>query len=196
MSENINMLDGKKVGFALCGSFCTFDEAISVVERLINLGCIVTPIMSSNAYNMNTKFGKAQTHIDKLEKITDKKVIHEIVDAEPIGPQKMFDILIVAPCTGNTLAKLALGITDTPVTMAVKSHIRNGRPVVLAVSTNDALAGSSKNIGALQNYKNFYFVPMHQDDSLNKPNSLIASFDKIPDTLICALDHKQIQPIL
>ena len=151
--------------------------------------------MSYNSAALDTRFGKAVEHIARLEDITGRGVIRELTTAEPIGPKKMFDVLVVAPCTGNTLAKLALGITDSPVCMAVKSHLRNQRPVVIAVSTNDALSGAAKNIGTLRNYKNFYFVPTYQDDSVNKPFSMLADFSLIPQTIEAALDGRQLQPM-
>lgn len=189
-------LENYTVGFAVCGSFCTFTKAFKSAEKLVELGANVVPIMSFNARNLSTRFGTAEENAEKLEQICHNKIISTIEDAEPIGPKKMLDILVVAPCTGNTLAKLAVGITDTPVTMAVKSHIRNQRPVIIAISTNDALANSAKNLGSLQNYKNYYFVPYSQDDSFGKPNSLIANYDLIPETIISALNGKQIQPLL
>ena len=189
-------LSGTRIGVAMCGSFCTFSAVFKQLEELSALGCELTPIMSRNAYSLDTKFGTAQAQIARLEEITGKPVLHEITDTEPIGPKKMFDVLLVAPCTGNTLAKLALGIIDTPVCMAVKSHLRNERPVVLAVSTNDALSGAAKNIGILRNYKNFYFVPVYQDDHINKPFSLISDFSQIPQTIHAALGGKQIQPAM
>lgn len=189
-------LAGKNVGFAICGSFCTFSKAFEEAKELVSLGCNVIPIMSFNAKNISSRFGTADENAKKIQDICNNKIISTIEEAEPIGPNKIFDILIVAPCTGNTLAKLAIGITDTPVTMAVKSHIRNSRPVVIAVSTNDALANSAKNIGTLQNYKNYYFVPYKQDDSILKPCSLVAEYPLIPETLMSALNGKQIQPML
>ena len=193
--SDIDKLSGLRVGFAVCGSFCTFAQAFLELEELVCSGCEVTPIMSHNAYSLDTRFGTAQQHAARLYEITGKTVLHEITQTEPIGPKKMFDVLVVAPCTGNTLAKLASGINDTPVCMAVKSHLRNQRPVVIAVSTNDALSGSAKNIGMLRNYKNFYFVPMQQDDSENKPFSMIADFKMIPQTILEALEGRQIQPV-
>jgi len=188
-------LENKNIGFAVCGSFCTFGKAFKSAEELVSLGADVTPIMSFNARRLSTRFGGADENAEMLEAICKNKIISTIEDAEPIGPKKLFDILIIAPCTGNTLAKLAMGITDTPVTMAVKSHIRNSRPVVVAVSTNDALANSAKNMGILQNYKNYFFVPYRQDDSNSKPNSLVAKFELIPQTIISALNGQQIQPL-
>jgi len=183
------------VGFALCGSFCTFDKVIKEIEFLIKKNFNVIPIMSYEASGTDTRFGKATDFINKLERITNNKVIKTISDAEPIGPKKLLDILIVAPCTGNTLGKLANGIFDTPVTLSVKSHLRNQRPVLIGVSTNDALGASAKNIGILMNVKNIFFVPMSQDDCKTKPNSIVAEFDYIYDSMLYALKKEQIQPI-
>lgn len=180
------------IGYCLTGSFCTFKRSIDAVEDLVRAGYNVTPIMSENAYNTDTRFGKAEDIQNQLISITGNSIIHSIVSAEPIGPRKMFDALVVAPCTGNTLAKLSLGITDTTVTMAVKSHIRNSLPVVIGVSTNDALGGSAKNIGALLNYKNYYFVPFGMDDSEKKPKSMVCDFSLIPKTLLLALDNTEV----
>lgn len=193
--EEFTKLSGLRVGFAMCGSFCTFGKVFEQLERLAKLGCELTPIMSVNAYSLDTRFGTAQNHAARLFEITGRTVLHEITTTEPIGPKKLFDVLVVAPCTGNTLAKLALGITDTPVCMAVKSHLRNQRPVVIAVSTNDALSGSAKNIGTLRNYKNFYFVPVRQDDCAAKPFSMVADFSLIPQTIEAAMEGRQIQPM-
>ncbi|MBO5036293.1 MAG: dipicolinate synthase subunit B [Clostridia bacterium] len=190
------MNGGIRLGFAICGSFCTFKRVIPVIERLVCDGFDVYPIMSFTAYNTDTRFGAAEDFIAQIESITGKKIIHSIRDAEPIGPKKMLDIIVVAPCTGNTLAKLSLGIADTPVTLAVKAHLRNNRPVVIAVSTNDALSGNAKSIGALMNMKNISFVPFVQDDSEEKPSSLVAVMEKIPETVVSALSGKQIQPLL
>lgn len=184
-----------RVGFALTGSFCTFDQAVEVLRRMVEIGWEVLPIMSYNAYELDTKFGKAQHFIDTIEEITGRSIIHTIPGAEPIGPGKLTDIMVVAPCTGNTLAKLAVGIADTPVTMACKSHLRNGLPLVLAVSTNDALGGAAKNIGALMNYKNLYFVPMAQDDTVHKPRSIVADFDRIIPAIEAAAEGRQVQPL-
>lgn len=189
-------LSGIKIGYALCGSFCTFKKSFEQIKMLVESGAEVTPIMSFNAYNIDTRFGTAEENRKIITELCGREIIHTIEGAEPIGPQKMFDILTVAPCTGNTLAKLAVGIIDTPVTMAVKSHIRNMRPVVIAIATNDALSGSAKNIGALYNYKNYYFVPMSQDDPEKKPTSVVADYGRIKEAIINALDGKQIQPIL
>lgn len=189
-------LKGKKIGFAVCGSFCTFKKAFAQLEQLIADGADVTAIMSFNAASLDTRFGRAAEHIEYLERVTGKKVIKTIEEAEPIGPKKMFDVLLIAPCTGNTMAKLALGIIDTPVTMAAKSHIRNARPVVLAPSTNDGLSGSAKNIGALLNYKSVYFVPLGQDDFTGKPRSLSADFGRISEAVEAALEGIQLQPLI
>lgn len=190
-------LENKKIGFCFTGSFCMFSKTIEALERLsIIKGIEITPIMSFNSYNLDTKFGKARDFIEKIESITKKKVIHTIVDAEPIGPKKMFDILIVAPCTGNTISRLACDIIDTPVTMAVKSHLRNLRPVVIGISTNNALSGNAENIGRLLNRKHYYFVPVRQDNPITKPNSLVFDTSYIKWTVEEALDGKQIQPFL
>ncbi len=185
-----------KIGFALTGSFCTFEKTIEQMENLVNLGAEVIPIMSYNSYNLNTKFGTASDHINKIKKITNKDIIHTIQEAEPIGPKKMTDIMLIAPCSGNTIAKLANGITDTPVTMAAKSHLRNQRPLVIAISTNDALSGSAENIGKLLNRKNYYFIPFRQDNPITKPNSLVFDSKMIVETLEKALELEQIQPII
>ena len=184
-----------KIGFAMCGSFCTFSKAINMMQILKNKGHEIFPIMSFNAYSLNTKFGKAKDFQKQIKDICEKPIINTIPDAEPIGPQKMVDIITVCPCTGNTLAKLCSSITDTPVTMAVKSQLRIKRPVVIALATNDALGGSAKNLGKMLNHKNIFFVPMYQDDYVKKPNSLVPNFDLLEDTIKLALENKQIQPL-
>ncbi len=189
-------LNGKKIGFAMCGSFCTFSKAFEQLEKLIEMGAEVTAIMSFNAAYIDTRFGKSLDHIERLERLTGKRVMRTIAETEPVGPKKMFDALVIAPCTGNTLAKLAVGIIDTPVTMAAKSHLRNGSPLVIALSTNDGLAGSAKNIGALLNYRYVYFVPFAQDDAEAKPRSLSANFSLIPETICAAFENKQLQPVI
>lgn len=189
-------LSGLKIGAAVCGSFCTFRRVFDEYEKLKKMGCDLTPIMSYNAYSTDTRFGTAQAMAARLYEITGKTVIHDIAAAEPIGPKKLFDVLVVAPCTGNTLAKLALGIIDTPVTMAVKSHLRSGRPVIIAPATNDALAGAAKNIGIMLNYKHIYFVPFSQDDCEAKPFSAVADFTLLPQTIAAALEERQLQPLL
>ena len=183
------------VGFALTGSYCTFGDVFPVMELLCR-DYTVTPIFSSNAACTDSRFGTARDHIALTGEICGTPPILSIRDAEPIGPKRLFDILVIAPCTGNTLAKLSHGIADTPVTMAAKSQLRNGRPVVLAVSTNDALAGAAENIGRLLNRRHIYFVPFRQDDPINKPTSMVADFSRIPHTIEDALAGRQTQPIL
>lgn len=183
-----------KIGFAMCGSFCTFAQVFPVME-LLTRDYEVTPIFSTAAATIDSRFGTAAEHISQARDICGVPPLSSITDVEPIGPKKLFDALIVAPCTGNTLAKLAHSIADTPVTMAVKSHLRNGRPVILAVSTNDALGGAAENIGKLMARKHYYFVPMRQDDPFGKPTSVVADFTHIPQTLEAALDGIQMQPL-
>ncbi len=185
-----------RVGYAMTGSFCTFAKSMRELEKLAKKGYDLTPIMSFHASSIDTRFGKADDFMMQAENLCGKPVIRTIQDAEPIGPKKMFDIIVVAPCTSNTLAKLALGVTDTPVTMAVKSHIRNQRPVVIAAATNDALAAAAKNIGLLENLRNYYFVPLQQDDYVSKPYSMVAVFDKLEETMLLALKGQQIQPMM
>ncbi len=183
------------IGFAMCGSFCTYDKVFPAMEIVASIHT-VTPIFSKTACTIDSRFGTAQQHIQKATEICGCAPITTVEDAEPIGPKKLFDALVIAPCTGNTLAKLARSIADGPVTMAVKSHLRNGRPVLVAVSTNDALAGAAENIGKLLGRKHYYFVPFGQDDPLKKPTSMVADFEKLPQALELALSGKQMQPIL
>ena len=183
------------IGFAMCGSFCTFADAFPAMQALAKEHNIY-PIFSTSAYAVHGRFGTAQEHIRLAGEICGKHVINTIRDAEPIGPKKLLDALIIAPCTGNTLAKLAHSIADGPVTMAAKSHLRNGRPVLLAIASNDALAGAAENIGKLMARKHYYFVPFSQDDPIKKPTSMIADYKKIPQALQEALAGRQIQPIL
>lgn len=183
------------VGFALCGSFCTFASVFPVMESLAKSHTVV-PIFSQIAATTDSRFGTAQAHLSRAEAICGRKPILTIEAAEPIGPKKLLDALIIAPCTGNTLSKLAHSVADTPVTMAAKSHLRNGRPVIVAVSTNDALCGAAENIGKLLARKNYYFVPFGQDDPVQKPTSMVADFKMIPETIDAALSGKQLQPIL
>ena len=183
------------IGFALCGSFCTYAQIFPIMEALAKEHQVF-PIFSFSAASIDSRFGTAQEHIQKAREISGRDVIRTMEGAEPIGPKKIIDALIIAPCTGNTLAKLAHSIADTPVTMAAKSHLRNGRPVIVAVSTNDALAGAAENIGKLLARKNYYFVPFGQDDCIGKPTSLVADFSRIPETLNSAMEGRQIQPIL
>ena len=189
-------LTGKKVGFVLTGSFCTFKKVIPKIKEMIKLGADILPIMSFNSYNLDTKFGKAEDFINEIEEITGKKIIHTIQEAEPIGPKRLTDIMVVAPCSGNTMAKLACDIIDTPATMAVKSHLRNNLPVVIAPSTNNGLSGNAKNIGILLNRKHYYFVPFRQDNPITKPRSIVFDAEYIIKTIKYALDGEQISPIL
>lgn len=189
------MMERIKIGFALTGSFCTFNEVIPVVKTLVEKNYDVTPIFSEFSYATDTRFGRAADFVREFELICDHKAIHTIVGAEPVGPQKLFDVLVIAPCTGNTLAKLNNGITDTCVTMAAKAHLRNQQPLLVAVSTNDALGNSAKNIGGLLNCKNVYFVPMKQDNPSDKPRSIVADFSRIPQAVVHAMEGTQIQPI-
>jgi len=184
-----------KLGFAMCGSFCTMKRAIEQLERLAAQGYDILPIMSENVYSTDTYFGKASDFIRQVESLTGKEVIHTISQAEPIGPKKLIDCLVIAPCTGNTMAKLANGVTDTSVTMAAKAHLRNGRPVVIALASNDALGANAKNFGMLMNTKNVYFVPVNQDDPVKKPQSLVADMTQISETVKAAISGRQIQPI-
>ena len=183
------------IGFAMCGSFCTFQNTFPVIEELSAQYNLI-PILSFNACSIDSRFGTAQSHIQRLTEICGKAPLCTIAEVEPIGPKKLLDALIIAPCTGNTLSKLAHSIADTPVTMAAKSHLRNGGPILIAVSTNDALAGAAENIGKLLTRKHYYFVPFGQDDPQSKPTSLVADFKKIPQALKEALEGRQIQPIL
>ena len=183
------------IGFAMCGSFCTFSQVFPMLE-LLSRDYRITPIFSFNAGTIDSRFGCVREHLETAAEICGTMPLSTIEAVEPIGPKKMLDALIIAPCTGNTLAKLAHSIADTPVTMAAKSHLRNGRPVIVAVSTNDGLAGAAENIGRLLVRKHYYFVPFGQDDARNKPTSLVADFSLIPQTLEAALEGRQLQPIL
>ncbi len=185
-----------KIGFVLTGSFCTFKKVIPIIETLKEKKAKILPIMSYNAYNLDTKFGKAEDFIIEIEKITGNKIIHTIQGAEPIGPKNLTDIMIIAPCSGNTMSKLACDIIDTPATMAAKSHLRNNRPLVIAPSTNNGLSGNAENIGKLLNRKNYYFVPFKQDNPITKPRSIVFDADYIEKTLEYALKGQQISPIL
>ena len=185
-----------RIGFAMTGSFCTFQQAFQQAEYLASCGAELIPIMSANASQISTRFGEASEMRERLENIAKRKIISSIEDAEPLGPKQLTDIMLVEPCTSNTAAKLAFSITDSPVTMAVKSHLRGQKPVVLAIASNDALAGTLKNIGLLANAKHYYFVPLRQDDSVKKPNSLVADFGQTADTLVNALNGRQLQPCL
>lgn len=189
------ILKSKNIGFGFTGSFCTFSIAKEILKELV-IENNVTAIMSFNSYNLDTKFGKAVDHINEIENITGNKIIHTIEAAEPIGPKKLFDILVICPCSGNTIAKLSNDIIDTPVTMAVKSHLRNSRPVVIAISTNNGLSGAAENIGRLLNRKNYYFVPFRQDNPITKPRSIVFDKTYVIKTIEEAIEYKQIEPII
>ena len=176
-------LKGIKLGVALCGSYCTYDLVFKELEKLVEEGIEIYPIMSENAYVTDTRFGSAKSFISRLEKISGRKVIHTIVDAEPLGPKNLIDGLLISPCTGNTLAKLSCAITDTSVTMAAKGLMRNHKPIIIALATNDGLGLNFKNIATLSNYNNIYFVPFSQDAPVKKPNSLVAHMESIPETV-------------
>ncbi len=183
------------VGFALCGSFCTYSQVFPAMEALAGKYDVI-PIFSAAAAATDTRFGKAAAHLARAEAICGRKAILDIAGAEPIGPRKLLDALVIAPCTGNTLAKLAHSIADGPVTMAAKSHLRNGRPVILGVSTNDGLAGAAENIGRLLGKRHYYFIPFGQDDAAGKPTSLVADFGALVETVDGALEGRQVQPVL
>lgn len=188
--------DGLKIGFAITGSHCTLSDVIKVMKQLVDEGAEVTPIVSYSVQNTDTRFGEAREWDRLFGEITGKEPIKTIPEAEPIGPNNMFDCVVIAPCTGNTLAKLANGIVDTPVLMAVKSHLRNLKPVVLAISTNDGLGFNARNIGTLLITKNIYLVPFGQDNPRAKANSLVAHIEKAPETILLACRGRQIQPVL
>lgn len=183
------------IGYAFCGSFCTIAKSMKILRELAAEGNEIQPIVSENVYSTDTRFGKASDVIAEIESICKRKVIHSIVEAEPIGPRAYLDVLIIAPCTGNTLAKIACGITDTPVTMAAKAQLRAGKPVVIGLASNDALAANLANIAKLTVRKNVYFVPMLQDDAKEKPDSLICDFGQIKAATVSALGGKQLQPL-
>ena len=185
-----------RVGFALCGSFCTHARAMEALERTAARYQNITPIVSEQTAATDTRFGTAHDLMREMERICDRRVIDSVKKAEPLGPQRLLDVLVICPCTGNTLSKLAAGAADTSVTMAAKAHLRNGRPLVIALSTNDALAGAAQNIGALMARKHIYFVPFRQDDPEGKPTSAVADFSLVPDTIAAALEGRQLQPVL
>ena len=187
-------LNGVRIGYAVTGSFCTLAQSFAQAEYLVSLGAELLPIVSEHAATISTRFGKADANLARLEEICGRRAILTIADAEPIGPKHMTDVMAVVPCTSNTAAKLALSITDGTVPMAVKSHLRGGNPVVLALATNDALAGCLKHIGALANMRHYYFVPLRQDDPVKKPNSLVADFSRTAETISAALEGRQLQP--
>lgn len=186
----------ERVGFAVCGSFCTHEKVLKALETLTGIYETVIPIVSEISAFTDTRFGRSEDLLERLEDLTGNDVLLDIPSVEPIGPKGLLDILVIAPATGNTIAKLSAGIADTSVTMAAKSHLRNGRPVVLAVSSNDGLAAGAKNIGELLARRNYYFVPFGQDSAEKKPTSLVADFSKLPETVDAALRGEQIQPIL
>ena len=183
------------IGYALCGSYCTFAESLSVMEQLRGAGHTILPIMSENAYSTDTRFGKATQFRTKIEVICGCDIVHTVADAEPLGPKIKLDMLIVSPCTGNTLAKLANGITDTAVTMACKAHLRCDRPLLIALASNDAMSANLENISRMLKRKSVYFVPMRQDDPKNKPHSLVADFGQIKDAISAVLDGQQLRPL-
>ena len=183
------------IGFAMCGSLCTFEKVFSAMQSVAQEHTLI-PIMSEPSCTIDSRFGAGQAHIQRVTEICGRAPLYAIEEVEPIGPKKILDALIIAPCTGNTLAKLAHSIADGPVTMAAKSHLRNSRPILIAISTNDGLAGAAENIGKLLGRKNYYFVPFGQDDPFNKPTSIVADFSKILPALTCMLDGQQIQPML
>jgi len=189
-------LQGKNIGIGITGSFCTFDKIIPQIVKIVEQGANVFVVFSNNAQSIDSRFGDAKEFMEIVFDITRNKLITTIEDAEPIGPKEMFDIFLIAPCTGNTLAKLSNAITDTPVLMAAKAHLRGNKPVVISISTNDALSANFKNIASLFNTKNMYFVPFGQDNFISKPNSMVAHIDKIVPTLEMALEGKQLQPVI
>ncbi len=189
-------LEELRVGFAFCGSFCTMSRALDALEQTAARFGPVTPIVSETVARTDTRFGAAHDFMREMERICGRRVTATIAETEPIGPKGLLDVLVVCPCTGNTLAKLAHGVTDSSVTMAAKAHLRNGRPLVLALATNDGLGASAPNLGAMLGRKNAYFVPFGQDDWAGKPNSLVADFSLVPDTVEAACRGEQIQPVL
>ncbi len=189
-------IKGKKIGIALTGSFCTFEKTFAILQKLSDAGADIYPILSDASQTIESRFGKPDTYIAQIKEITGKAPIVSIAGAEPIGPKAYLDALAILPCTGNTAAKLANGITDTPVLMAAKAHMRNNKPLVISISTNDGLGMNLKNIGLLCNAKNIYFVPFGQDNYETKPNSLVAHVELLIPTLEMALEHRQYQPIL
>ena len=186
----------ERIGFAVCGSFCTHEQVLEALKGLVKEYETVIPIVSEISADTDTRFGTSQALLEKLESVTGQKPLQGISEVEPIGPKGLLDVLVIAPATGNTLAKLAAGITDTTVTMAAKAHLRGGKPLVLAVSTHDGLSGSAQNIGALLQRKNVYFVPFRQDDPAKKPFSLVADFSRLEETLGAAVEGRQLQPVL
>ena len=189
-------LENKTIGFAMCGSICTFQKALDAAKNLKSAGADIIPIMSETAYSTDTRFGTALNFRKELEEITGRQILHTVYETEPIGPKKLLDALVILPCTGNTLAKLSNAVADSSVTLAAKAHLRNKRPLVIGVSTNDGLGGAAENIGRLLARKHCFFIPFGQDDYIHKPNSLVADFTKLNITISDALENKQFQPIL
>ena len=189
-------LEQLRVGFAFCGSFCTMSKALDALEQTAARFGRVAPIVSETVASTDTRFGAAHDFMREMERICGRRVISTVAGAEPIGPKGLLDVLVICPCTGNTLAKLAHGVTDTAVTMAAKAHLRNGRPLVICPATNDGLTGSAPNLGTMLNRKNVYFVPFGQDDCAGKPASLVADFTLVPDAVEAACRGEQLQPIL
>ncbi|MFZ3576657.1 dipicolinate synthase subunit B [Virgibacillus sp. DJP39] len=189
-------LAGKRIGFGVTGSHCTYDEVFPEIEKLMNLGAEVVPIVTYTVRTTDTKFGKAEDHIERIESITGKKVIATMPDAEPLGPKEPLDCMVIAPLTGNSMSKFANALTDSPVLMAAKATMRNRKPVVLGISTNDALGLNGVNLMRLMASKYIYFIPYGQDDPFKKPNSLVAHMDKLTDTIESALLFEQIQPVI
>lgn len=190
------LLKGKKIGFCVTGSFCTLDAVLPQIKKLREEGAEIIPILSYSVASMDTRFTTAKDFRQKVEEITGHRAVDSIVEAEPFGPVRKMDLMIIAPCTGNTLAKLANSITDTPVLMAAKAHLRNQRPLLIAISTNDGLGNNAKNIGAVLNMKNVFLVPFYQDDPEKKPNSLMADMTRIPEAAVRAMEKVQIQPVI
>ena len=184
------------IGFAMCGSFCTFSAVLDQLAIVKQTYPNLVPIQSEASYTTDTRFGAAADFRARLETLCGQPILHTLTDVEPLGPKKLLDCLVIAPCTGNTLAKLTAGIADGPVTLAAKAHLRNERPIVLAVSTNDALAGNASSIGALLNRRHYYFVPFRQDNAMKKPRSMVADFTKLTETIAAALEGRQLQPLL
>lgn len=189
-------LRNKQIGFAMTGSFCTLADTLPAMQALVDRGAVVTPIFSYHVYECDTRFFRALELRQQVEAICGREVLHTLMQTEPIGPKRLLDMMVVAPCTGNSAAKLALGIIDTPALMAAKSQLRNGGPVVIAMSTNDGMGGSAKNIGMLANMKNIYLVPYRQDDIAKKPNSVVADMRLLPDVCEAALEGRQFQPVI
>jgi dipicolinate synthase subunit B len=187
---------GIRIGFALTGSHCTIPDVLPYIKLLKDEGATVKAILSPTVLTTDTRFGKATEVLEKIAVYTGEVILTTLPEVEPVGPKGWFDLIVVAPCTGNTMAKIALGITDTPVTLACKSQLRNNRPVVLAIATNDGLSGNARNLGLLLNRKNIYFVPFGQDAPTVKENSLVARMSLLPETLLAALEHRQVQPVL